>query len=520
MIVKADVGSAPCRRVFGNRPQRRDCILMDVTSWRGFHLFSACLSGYTRSMELTKIGRYEIKAELGRGGMATVYRAYDPSFDREVAVKVLPREFLHNPQFHERFQREIKTIAKLEHPAIVPVYDVGVDEGIPYFVMRYMTGGSLSDWIEKGRFSLEDTARIIERVGQALSYAHRKGLIHRDLKPDNILFDSNGDPFISDFGIAKFAEGTSLTGSGIIGTPAYMSPEQATGDQLDNRSDVYGLGVIVYQMLSGKQPYNSDTPMGVAIKHVTEPVPEILKVNPDLPESADAIIKTAMAKEKEKRYATATELARALNVAAFGTESSVPASSGTFAMIKSAPARNMRLVIAGAGVLVVLLGVFLLRSALFGGANATGTPSPTRELATVTEALPSATVLAFAPSCQIPTEEIPVPVVKETTKDCINKIPYTTLSIPLGATYEPQAADFECSKVGVKGDTDLIACTGKQLFSFDLKVCTPSNLPALDVTSGKCSQDAGYDEANRCCMPLPAEDAGCTIFKVDIGGCS
>jgi serine/threonine protein kinase len=177
-----------------------------------------------------KIGRYEIKAELGRGGMATVYRAYDPSFDRDVAIKVLPREFLHDPQFHDRFKREIKTIAALEHPAIVPVYDVGEEDGVPYFVMRYMTGGSLTSWIEKGKFSLKDAARIIERLASALSYAHQKGIVHRDLKPDNILFDSNGDLFISDFGVAKFSDSvTNLTGSGIIGTPAYMSPEQAQG---------------------------------------------------------------------------------------------------------------------------------------------------------------------------------------------------------------------------------------------------------------------------------------------------
>ncbi|HET6845801.1 MAG TPA: serine/threonine-protein kinase, partial [Anaerolineales bacterium] len=124
-----------------------------------------------------KIGRYEIKGELGRGGMATVYRAYDPSFEREVAIKVLPRELMHDPQFRDRFRREIKTIASLEHPAIVPVYDVGEEDGVPYFVMRYMPGGSLTQWIEKGKFSLEDAARIIERLSSALAYAHKVGLI-------------------------------------------------------------------------------------------------------------------------------------------------------------------------------------------------------------------------------------------------------------------------------------------------------------------------------------------------------
>ena len=256
----------------------------------------------------TKIGRYEIKSELGRGGMATVYRAFDPSFDREVAIKVLPREMMHDPQFRARFEREIKMVAALEHPSIVPVYDVGDEDGQPYFVMRFMTGGSLSNWIAKGKIPLEDTARIIGKIAQGLSYAHKKGIIHRDLKPDNILFDDNDDPFISDFGIAKLTESTSgsLTGSGVIGTPAYMSPEQAQGEEIDGRSDVYGLGVIVYQMLSGQQPYNADTPMGVVVKHITEPVPEILNVTPTLPYDVDQIIRSSMAKDKTKRYATAS----------------------------------------------------------------------------------------------------------------------------------------------------------------------------------------------------------------------
>ena len=256
-----------------------------------------------------KFGPYEIKGELGRGGMATVYRAYDPRFDREVAVKVLPREFLHDPQFRVRFEREIKTVAKLEHPAIVPVYDVGEEDGQPYFVMRYMSGGSLSEWIKKGAFSIQDTARIIERLASALAYAHQKGIIHRDLKPGNVLFDQNGDPYITDFGIAKFTEAASnVTGSAIIGTPAYMSPEQAQSEQVDGRSDIYGMGVIIYEMLTGKQPYNADTPMGVVIKHITDPVPEISDTNPKLSPGVSVIIKTAMAKDKNERYRTMTDL--------------------------------------------------------------------------------------------------------------------------------------------------------------------------------------------------------------------
>ena len=350
-------------------------------------------------MAPTKIGRYDIKGELGRGGMATVYRAYDPSFEREVAIKVLPRELMHDPQFRDRFRREIKTIASLEHPAIVPVYDVGEEDGMPYFVMRYMTGGSLTQWIDKGKFSLEDAARIIERLSGALAYAHKNGLVHRDLKPDNILFDNNGDPFISDFGVAKITNSTTnMTGSGIIGTPAYMSPEQAQGEPVDNRSDIYGLGVIIFQMLSGHQPYEATTPMGVAVKHITDPVPEILKVNPGLPQQTDTIIKTAMAKDPSLRYQTATELAHALSEAAFGkgkTSAGAPPSGHVspqaptrIAAAPSGGGSRMGMYIAGGIVLLLLLAA----AGVFGSRAVGPAPTPT---STATQVPPTATAIVI-----------------------------------------------------------------------------------------------------------------------------
>jgi len=262
-----------------------------------------------------KIGRYEIKAELGRGGMATVYHGYDPRFEREVAVKVLPPELLHSdPQFKLRFEREAKIIAQLEHPSIVPVYDVGDEGGQPYFVMRYMNGGSLSERIKAKVMSIEEAARILGQIAPGLDEAHSKGIVHRDLKPSNILFDSKGTPYISDFGIAKLsqAQTSSVTGSAIIGTPAYMAPEQASGETVDGRSDIYALGIILFEMLTGRQPYEADTPMAIAIKHITDPVPHILEANPNLPSDVEHIIQVAMAKNKDDRFATAVELVAAL----------------------------------------------------------------------------------------------------------------------------------------------------------------------------------------------------------------
>ena len=266
-------------------------------------------------MQPEKIGIYEIKSELGRGGMATVYLGYDPRFEREVAVKVLPRELLHaDPQFRLRFEREAKIIAQLEHSAIVPVYDVGEADGQPFFVMRYMNGGSLSDRIRAGVSTIDEAARILGIVAPGLDEAHSKGIIHRDIKPSNILFDRKNVPYISDFGIAKLSQAQSgnVTGSAIIGTPAYMAPEQAQGEAVDGRADIYALGIILYEMLTGRQPYEADTPMAVAIKHITDPVPHILMANPKLPEGMDAIIQKAMAKNKNDRFSTTVEMTNAI----------------------------------------------------------------------------------------------------------------------------------------------------------------------------------------------------------------
>jgi serine/threonine-protein kinase len=248
--------------------------------------------------------------------MATVYRGYDPRFEREVAVKVLPPELLHSdPQFKLRFEREAKIIAQLEHSSIVPVYDVDTDGDQPYFVMRYMTGGSLSERIKASVFTIEEATRIIERVGPGLDEAHSKDIVHRDIKPSNILFDNRGTPYISDFGIAKLsqAQAGNVTGSAIIGTPAYMAPEQAQGDMVDGRVDIYALGIILYEMVTGRQPYEADTPMAVALKHITDPVPHILTANPKLPPGMDMVIQKAMAKNRDERFANSKEMIDALH---------------------------------------------------------------------------------------------------------------------------------------------------------------------------------------------------------------
>lgn len=272
-------------------------------------------------------GRYEIKEQLGRGGMASVFRAYDPRFKRDVAIKVLPRELLlDDPQFRARFEREAETIAALEHPAIVPVYDFGEEEGQPYLVMRLMTGGSLADRISQGPLPTAEAARILRRMGAALDRAHEAGIVHRDLKPGNILFDQYGEAYLADFGIVRLTQagGTLTATGGIVGTPAYMSPEQIQGKQLDGRTDIYALGIIVFEMLTGKKPYEADTPAMMLVKQITEPMPRVLEVNPDLPPGCEYVITRATAKEADGRFDKAGEMAETLASALLGQEFELP----------------------------------------------------------------------------------------------------------------------------------------------------------------------------------------------------
>jgi tetratricopeptide (TPR) repeat protein/tRNA A-37 threonylcarbamoyl transferase component Bud32 len=268
-------------------------------------------------MDLTTAGRYELKSPIGRGGMATVYLAHDPRFRRDVAVKIM-RDTFDDPLMLARFEREAQTIAALEHPAIVPVYDYGEENGRPYLVMRYMSGGTLADRLGAGPLPVAQVVTILERIGSALERAHALGVIHRDLKPSNIMFDQYGDAFLGDFGIARLTEAAvTLTGEAVIGTPAYMSPEQVHGDKtLDGRSDIYALGVVVFEMLAGRQPYVDESPVKVMMKHVIDPVPTVRSVNPNLPPDFDALIARTMAKNPDERFATARELARALAAAA------------------------------------------------------------------------------------------------------------------------------------------------------------------------------------------------------------
>ncbi|HEX5756566.1 MAG TPA: serine/threonine-protein kinase, partial [Arenimonas sp.] len=242
------------------------------------------------------IGPFVVVAKLGRGGMATVYSAYEPGLDREVALKVLPLDLLDQPGFSERFEREARLIAKLEHPHIVPLYGYGIDDGIPWMALRLVRGGNLGERFERSPPGQETGLAYFTMIADALDHAHSLGVVHRDLKPQNVLLGERGELYLADFGIARLLQGrTLITNTGaVLGTPQYMSPEQAQDGEIGPATDIYALGVMVYQWLTGILPFDADTPYAVMYKHVNSPL--ALEPLEKLPVKAREVLIKALAK--------------------------------------------------------------------------------------------------------------------------------------------------------------------------------------------------------------------------------
>ena len=275
----------------------------------------------------TRLGPYQILGELGRGGMATVYRAYQPTLEREVALKVLPDFLVEQPGFKARFHREAVAVARLQHPNILSVFDHAEQDGVTYIVSEYVEGGTLAARLG-APIQLDYCVRLLRPVADALDYAHSEGVVHRDVKPSNILLDRRGVPILSDFGLARIAETAEserLTQTGaMVGTPTYMAPEQCAGHEAGPPADIYALGVIAFEMITGRVPFNAPTPLGVIAAHQMTPPPSPRKLNPSLPESVVQPILTCLAKDPRQRQETATEFIEQLAIAVASTATQYP----------------------------------------------------------------------------------------------------------------------------------------------------------------------------------------------------
>lgn len=261
------------------------------------------------------LGRYEIGPLIGQGGMAQVYKGRHPALKRDVAIKLIHNHLATGEGFIERFQREAQLVAALRHPNIVQVYDLDMDMGVYYMVMEFIDGPTLAAQLEGKRrqnslLSLEQVVELMLVLCSALDYAHTQGMVHRDVKPGNVMFTSTGQPVLTDFGLAKIVGATSQTASGLVlGTPMYMSPEQAKGESGDARSDIYALGVMLFELATGRVPFQGDTPLSVVFKHVNEPLPSAKMVNARVPDSIEQIIVEATQKIPSHRYQTCAQLA-------------------------------------------------------------------------------------------------------------------------------------------------------------------------------------------------------------------
>jgi tRNA A-37 threonylcarbamoyl transferase component Bud32 len=306
-------------------------------------------------------GRYRLESKLGSGGMSTVYLATDETLERRVAVKVLHAEISDQPDQIERFRREARAVAKLSHPNVVSVIDAGQDAGHPYIVFEYIEGETLKQRIERlGRLPLDESAAYAIEVGRGLAAAHGRRLVHRDVKPQNVLIDPEGRAKVTDFGIARSLEAKGLTATGrVLGTTDYVAPEQAMGQDIDARSDIYSLGVLLYEMLTGEVPFRAETQVGVAMKHVNEPLPAVESRRHEVSAALAAVVETATAKNPEQRYGTIAAMLRDLESALEVEVSRAGRSTGEVTtVLDSVPAPRRRVLtrrrMSVAGILLVL----------------------------------------------------------------------------------------------------------------------------------------------------------------------
>jgi serine/threonine protein kinase len=387
----------------------------------------------------TLAGRYEITRLLGRGGMAVVFLAQDLALERQVAIKLLPPDLSHDQRLVPRFQQEAKTAAKLDHPNIIPIYRVESEAGLNYFVMKYVSGSSLEQLLEQRPLPIETARRVLREAALALGHAHKRGIIHRDVKPANIMLEADGRVVLTDFGISKALDsGSALTGTGnIIGTPHYMAPEQAKGLEVDGRVDQYALAVVGYQILTGKQPFEGSS-HSILYKHVFEQPTPIFQVRPDAPAELCAALDRALSKEPDKRFASMEEFASAVSGERTGPRTVVTAAPIT-QKSRSRPLgrKNQRRALVQRGLIAVGL-CLVLGGGAWAALRPEPQPMPTRRSAPPSTPVPPAisdSAPATSPVTAAPSEPIQG---TEPAKPRVAKKEYALLTVasePWGTLY-------------------------------------------------------------------------------------
>ncbi len=299
----------------------------------------------TTLLGTTLNGRYRLEARIGSGGMSTVYRAFDETLERQVAIKLMNREVTSDSDQLERFRREARAVAQLSHPHIVGVIDAGEDEGRPYIVFEYVEGETLKERIRRnGRLALAEAVAYGIEIARALGAAHARHIVHRDVKPQNVLIDDEGSAKVTDFGIARTLDEEGLTADGrVLGTTDYVSPEQALGQDVTGQSDLYSLGIVLYEMVTGEVPFKGENQVAVAMKHVREEVPDVQVRRPEVSSALAAVIDTATAKHREDRYADDAELIADLeDVLAIETARAGGATGEATSVLRTLPSRARR----------------------------------------------------------------------------------------------------------------------------------------------------------------------------------
>ena len=502
------------------------------------------------------VNGYEILSQVGQGGMATVFLARQRSMNRNVALKFLPNAFMNDEAYLQRFEREVRIVAQLEHRNIVPVYDFGEFEDQPYIAMRYMPAGSVEELLAAGRIPLRRVLGIVEQVASALDYAHQNGILHRDLKPSNILLDDGGGVFITDFGIARILGegGSNITTQGVVGTPSYMSPEQARGEPLDGRSDVYSLGVMLFELITGRRPFDSETPYSIAVMHVTMPPPAPSDVEPSVTSAVEAVILRALHKQPDKRYATADDLAGALRLAAdlpaarpddpTGAErQDAPAPRPTLAAPAAAPnnsqdtSRNVKLrftrrlapigrarkawvgAAAGGGIGCLMLAVLLVAAvSLLGGISddSAATTPATQDAA----ASGDATATAVATTQSPPTQASAGSALKATL---------AALAVAADATFtaevelRPTATRVVIQPVGLRKRPTLLPslqAAGGDLVYFTRRETSDGSQPVFEIAALNLStwEERRFGAGGSSTYPQPSPDGRWIAFQSDRDG--